>query len=223
MKSHAHTKTVTKAVVFDLGGVLIDLHSAEARRELIEKFGMRPSRVDMLTRSCFTHRRRSITELAMLGKVRTADYLATFSRECSTKDTRGIKANRLSVVGGERRSVFAVARQLQRAGTVCCIFSNTIALHWEKLSSRRDYPSLSAFEHIFASHLIAHAKPRETAFSFVARALKLQMSECLLVDDTPLNVDRAQAAGWRGLLFTDAARLQNDLATNAVGFYGAKA
>ena len=223
MKSHVHTKTVTKAVVFDLGGVLIDVHSAEARRELIEKFGMRPSRVDMLTRSCFTHRRRSITELAMLGKVRTADYLAAFSRECSTKDTRGIKANRLSVLGGERRGVVAIARQLQRAGTVCCIFSNTIALHWGKLSSRRDYPSLSAFEHIFASHLIAHAKPRETAFSFVARALKLQMSECLLVDDTPLNVDRAQAAGWRGLLFTDAARLQNDLVTNAVGLTDAQA
>jgi 2-haloacid dehalogenase len=204
---------VTKAVLFDLGGVLIDLHSVEARRELIEKFGIQPSRVDLLTRSCFTHRRRSITELAMLGKVRTADYLAAFGRECSTRDSRGIKANRLSVVGDERRGVFAIARELQRAGTQCCIFSNTIALHWEKLSSRRHYPSLAAFEHIFASHLIAHAKPRQTAFSFVARALKLQMSECLLVDDTPLNVESAQAAGWRGLLFTDAARLQNDLST----------
>jgi FMN phosphatase YigB (HAD superfamily) len=222
MKSQAHTKTFTKAVVFDLGGVLIDLHSAEARRELIEKFGIRPCRVDMLTRSCFTDRRRSITELAMLGKVRTADYLAAFGRECSTKDTRGIKANRLSVVGAERRDVFAIARQLQRAGTVCCIFSNTIALHWEKLSSRRDYPSLSAFEHIFASHLIAHAKPRETAFSFVARALKLQMSECLLVDDTPLNVERAQVAGWHSLLFTNAACLQNDLSTSGLGFTAAR-
>jgi len=220
MKSHAYTKTVTKAVVFDLGGVLIDLHSAEARRELIEKFGMRPGRVDMLTRSCFTHRKRSITELAMLGKIGPADYLAAFIRECGTKDIRGIKANRLSVVGGERRGVFAIVRQLQRAGTICCIFSNTIALHWEKLNSRRDYPLLSAFEHIFASHLISHAKPRKTAFSFVARALKLQMSECLLVDDTPLNVESARAAGWRGLLFTDAARLENDLVMNAVGLAG---
>jgi len=215
MKSLARIKTGPKAVIFDLGGVLIDLHSFEAKRELIEKFGLRSSRVDILTRSCFTHRRRSITELAMLGKVRTSEYLAAFSRECSSRDTRGIKANRLSVVGRERRDVFAIARRLQRAGTLCCVFSNTIALHWEKLSCRGDYPSLSAFEHIFASHLIGHAKPGETAFSFVARALKLQMSECLLVDDTPLNVERAQASGWQGLLFTDAARLQNDLAANA--------
>jgi FMN phosphatase YigB (HAD superfamily) len=223
MKSPVLDDPVTKAVVFDLGGVLIDLHAAEARQELIEKFGMRPRRVDMLTRSCFTHRRRSITELAMLGKVGPAEYRATFGHECSGGDTRGIKANRLSVVGRERRDVFTIARRLQRAGMICCIFSNTIALHWEKLSSNRDYPSLCAFDHLFASHLIARAKPRETAFSFVASALKLQMSECLLVDDTPLNVERARAVGWRALLFTDAAKLQNDLVTNAVGLDRAKA
>jgi FMN phosphatase YigB (HAD superfamily) len=223
MKSPVLDDPVTKAVVFDLGGVLIDSHAAEARQELIEKFGMRPRRVDMLTRSCFTHRRRSITELAMLGKVGPAEYLATFGHECSGGDTRGIKANRLSVVGRERRDVFTIARRLQRAGMICCIFSNTIALHWKKLSSNRDYPSLCAFDHLFASHLIARAKPRETAFSFVASALKLQMSECLLVDDTPLNVERARAVGWRALLFTDAAKLQNDLVTNAVGLDRAKA
>jgi len=223
MNSVVLDNAATKAIVFDLGGVLIDLHSSEARRELIDKFRMRPDRVDALTRSCFTQRRRSITELAMLGKVGTADYLAAFLRECRTKDAGGIRANRLSVLGRERKAVFAIAGRLQRAGMVCCIFSNTIALHWEKLGCGRDYPSLGAFDHIFASHLIARAKPREAAFSFVATALKLQMSECLLIDDTPLNVERARAVGWRSLLFTDAASLQNGLAMNAAGLYGAKA
>jgi 2-haloacid dehalogenase len=37
------------------------------------------------------------------------------------------------------------------------------------------------------------------------------MSQCLLVDDTPLNVDRAKAAGWQALLFSDDAQLQRDL------------
>jgi FMN phosphatase YigB (HAD superfamily) len=223
MKSHALDSTITKAVVFDLGGVLIDLHSSEARRELIDKFGMRSDRIDALTRSCFTQRRRSITELAMIGKVGTADYLAAFLRGCRTKDAGGIRANRLSVLGRERKDVFAIAGRLQRAGMVCCIFSNTIALHWEKLSSGRDYPSLGGFDHIFASHLIGWAKPSQTAFSFVADALKLQMSECLLVDDTPLNVERARAVGWRSFLFTNAASLRNRLGRHAAELYGVKA
>src|SRR6266511_3970050 len=48
-------------------------------------------------------------------------------------------------------------------------------------------------------------------FSFVANALKVHMSECLLVDDTPLNVERAKAVGWRGVLFSGTAQLQRDL------------
>jgi len=67
------------------------------------------------------------------------------------------------------------------------------------------------FDHVFASHLIECAKPEEASFSFVANALKIQMSECLLIDDTPLNVKRAEAAGWRGLLFEETAALERDL------------
>lgn len=213
MKRQYPDRTATKAVVFDLGGVLIDLHSDAAGRELTEKYGLRPDTFDQLTRSCFTSPERSITELAMVGKVGIAQYLDAFLRECAIKDVEGIRANRLSVVGSERAGVFALARQLQQAGHLCCVFSNTIALHWEKLSSRREYPSLCGFDSIFASHLIGHAKPREDAFTFVADALQMRMSDCLLIDDTPLNVRRAISAGWRGLLFSDAVTLQHQLVT----------
>jgi FMN phosphatase YigB (HAD superfamily) len=178
---------------------------------------MRPGQFDRLTRSCFASRQRSITELAMVGRIGTAAYLGAFLRECRMKDRDGIRANRLSVIGSERADVFEVARKLKRAGLKCCVFSNTIALHWKKLCSRTEYPSLCSFDRVFASHLIAHAKPQQDAFSFVASALKMRMSECLLIDDTPLNVDNALSAGWRGLLFRDAATLQNDLATAAAG------
>ena len=202
----------TKAVVFDLGGVLIQLRSGQARRELIDQFGIASERFNELSRSCFTKPRRSITELAMTGRVSTSTYLRTFQRECNHKEMDGIRANRLSVIGRECRATLAVVDELRRGGTMCCILSNTIALHWGKLSCRRDYPALGDFEHVFASHLIARAKPRRSAFSFVARALKLRMSECLLVDDTLLNVESAKAAGWRALLFSDADSLRQQLA-----------
>jgi HAD superfamily hydrolase (TIGR01509 family) len=60
--------------------------------------------------------------------------------------------------------------------------------------------------------LIGQAKPRKSAFAFVAKALNLHMAECLLIDDTPLNVAQARAAGWRALLFTDTTKLQRELA-----------
>jgi len=197
-----------KAVVFDLGGVLIDLHADEARRELVEKYGLLADGFARLTRSSFEAYPRSITELAMTGKTGTAEYLEAFLGECTVKDRDGLKANRLSVVGPERPDVFALVEQLKNMGFVCCVLSNTIALHWEKLTSTSDYPSLGIFDHVFASHLIEYAKPEEASFSFVANALNLRMSECLLVDDTQLNVDKAEAAGWSGLLFTNTKDLQ---------------
>jgi HAD superfamily hydrolase (TIGR01509 family) len=204
---------VTKAIVFDLGDVLIDLHATSARRELIDDYGMPAQRFDRLTRSCFTASHRSITELAMVGRASTSEYLATFSRACLRKDLEGLKRNRLSVIGRERPAIFEIVNELRQTGIGCCVLSNTIALHWEKLGSKREYPLLAGIDRIFASHLIARAKPRRNAFSFVADALKLRMSECLLVDDTPLNVERARAAGWRGVLFTDGARLWKELVT----------
>lgn len=202
-----------KAVVFDLGGVLLDMHSDEAKRELIERYGLLSQGFDRLARSSFESHPRSVTELAMIGKVGTAEYLEAFLGECAVKDLHGLAVNRLSVVGRERRNVFAIAEQLKRAGVICCVLSNTIALHWEKLTSTdgNDYPSLGIFDHVFASHLIGCAKPEESSFSFVANALKIRMSECLLIDDTPLNVNSARAAGWNGLLFNDAAQMQRDI------------
>lgn len=200
-----------KAVIFDLGGVLLDMHSDEAKRELIERYGLLSQGFDRLARSSFESHPRSITELAMIGKVGTSEYLEAFLNECTVKDLQGLAVNRLSVVGRERKNVFAIVEQLKQAGFTCCVLSNTIALHWGKLTSTDDYPSLGIFDHVFASHLIGCAKPEETSFSFVANALKIQMSECLLIDDTPLNVNSARGAGWSALLFNDAAQMQRDI------------
>lgn len=204
---------MTKAVVFDLGGVLIDLRSKEAGRELMEKYGVLPARFAHLTRSCFESHPRSITELAMIGKIGTAEYLEAFLRECSVKDVEGLRTNRLSVVGRERPSVFAIVEQLKQAGLICCVLSNTIALHWEKLNSRREYSSLSLFDHVFCFPLDGMRQTGRDILLFVANALNLRMSECLLVDDTPPKVDSARTVGWRALLFNDVAQLQADVSS----------
>jgi len=208
---HNQLRSKTKAVIFDVGGVLIDLHAEAARRELIEKYGCASQSFVRLTCSSFESHPRSITELAMIGSVGTSEYLDAFLHECVVKDLEALRLNRLSVVGQERANVFAIVEELKRAGLICCVLSNTIALHWEKLSLVSEYPSFAVFDHIFASYLIKCAKPTKESFLFVANALNIAMSECLLVDDTPLNVDRAKAAGWQALLFRDAAQLKRDL------------
>jgi 2-haloacid dehalogenase len=59
--------------------------------------------------------------------------------------------------------------------------------------------------------LIKCAKREESSFSLVADALNIPLSECLLIDDTRLNVEGAKAAGWQALLFSDATELQRNV------------
>ena len=101
---HNPLGTNTKAVVFDVGGVLIDLHTEGARRELIEKYGFVSQNFARLTRSSFESHPRSITELAMIGSVGTSEYLDAFLHECGIKDLEALRLNRLSVVGQVRET-----------------------------------------------------------------------------------------------------------------------
>ncbi len=143
--------------------------------------------------------------IELCSSCRSAGYLIVSPR------VRVSSLAELSVVGRERKDVLTIVEHLKEAGLKCCVLSNTIALHWERLGSAREYPCLGLFDHIFASHLIGCAKPEKEAFSFVANALKVQMPECLLVDDTPLNIETAKALGWRGILFSSTAQLQRDI------------
>jgi FMN phosphatase YigB (HAD superfamily) len=177
---HGSPPQTIKAVVFDIGGVMIDLHSDDASRELIEKYGLPAESFAKMTRSSFESHPRSITELAMIGQLGTAEYLDAFLHECSAKDLDVLKLNRLAVLGRERADVFAIVEDLKRAGFICCALSNTIPLHWDKLSSPDEYPSFALFDHVFASHLIGCAKPEDDCFLFVANALNIPMSNACL-------------------------------------------
>src|SRR5438552_30950 len=84
---HNPLRSNTKAVIFDVGGVLIDLHAEGARRELIEKYGFVSQSFGRLTRSSFESHPRSITELAMIGCIGTSEYLDAFLHECGVSDT----------------------------------------------------------------------------------------------------------------------------------------
>ena len=73
---------------------MIDLHSDDASRELIEKYGLPVESSAKMTRSSFESHPRSITELAMIGQLGTAEYLDAFLHECSAKDLDALKLNR---------------------------------------------------------------------------------------------------------------------------------
>jgi FMN phosphatase YigB (HAD superfamily) len=58
-------------ILFDVGNVLIDLESENARQSLQSEYGMAPESYEMLSRSTYEQQPYSITEAATIGAART--------------------------------------------------------------------------------------------------------------------------------------------------------
>ena len=76
------TKVKTRLVLFDVGGVIIDLDFHDARSTLESEFLMDPGTFLELTRSGYTGEVLSVTEKAMIGAIGADEYLLAFQNGC---------------------------------------------------------------------------------------------------------------------------------------------
>jgi putative hydrolase of the HAD superfamily len=61
------------------------------------------------------------------------------------------------------------------------------------------------FDAVVLSSEIGMTKPSIEAYEYAASQLDLTASECIMIDDIPFNVEGAEMAGMRGVVFTDLA------------------
>jgi len=75
----------------------------------------------------------------------------------------------------------------------CC--SNTNVVHWAYQSER--WPLLGLFDHSFLSFELGLVKPDQEMFEAVARRVPAEAGRVLFLDDVALNVDAARSYGFR--------------------------
>jgi putative hydrolase of the HAD superfamily len=71
--------------------------------------------------------------------------------------------------------------------------SNTNTLHWDDLVNNEDF--LQHFEFLFPSHLTGYLKPDPEAFTNAAGKMAIKTEEILFIDDNAINVNAALATG----------------------------
>jgi putative hydrolase of the HAD superfamily len=75
----------------------------------------------------------------------------------------------------------------------------------------RDAAVFELFERGLFSSRVGLLKPDAAMFAHAAEQFGAASSELVLIDDLAANVEAARGAGWRGVLFEDAARCEADL------------
>lgn len=186
-----------EVVLFDLGGVLVDITGVQVLRELTGMASAEELWARWLT--CSWVRRfesGACSELAFAEgliadwelPVSSADFLGAF-REWPSGPLPGAE----QLVAATKAAV-----------TVGCA-SNTNGMHWERFGA---WPLMDLFEHRFASFEMGLLKPDAAFFEQVADRLAIPPDQVVFLDDNRLNVEGAAAAGLRAMRATgvDQAR-----------------
>jgi glucose-1-phosphatase len=174
-------------VLFDLGGVLIEVPGVRAMLELT---GIN-SEEELWRRwltcrwvRCFESGGCSEAEFAA-GVV--ADWQLELSAAAFLEAFRDWPAGPLPGAAG-------LVAQTRASVTTGC-FSNTNALHWHDHIA--GWPLTGLFDHRFLSFELGRVKPDITAFTRVADLLQVPAGRVLFLDDNAVNVAGAAAAGFQ--------------------------
>lgn len=203
-------------LVFDLGGVLIDVAPADQTITTLAAEAQTPvERLRGPLREAFIRRPYSLAEQFQAGELDEAGFLEALDGLLE----RPLGAERLrhhlqQMLRGEILGTVALLRQLAVRCRVACL-SNTNPVHWRY--ALEQFAFMQWFSPALASHELAVAKPDARIFRCAERRLGVAAADCLLIDDRRGNVEAARAAGWQAIRFSSAAQLRTDLIALSVG------
>src|SRR5712691_950334 len=191
------------AVVFDLGGVLIDWDP----RYLYRKLFAEPAEMEtFLARICTSEWHRAhdlgadITEscrrLAALHPGYAAEIMAWAERS-------------EEMVAGQFDAAVTVLSDLKAAGVRCYALSNMEPDLFAVRQAR--FPFLEWFDGHVISGIEGVAKPDRRIFQILLRRHSLQPQATVFIDDMPANVEAASMLGFIALQYTSADRLRREL------------
>lgn len=182
-----------KNIIFDFGGVLIDLY----RERCIERFeALGFKGVEFLISS--THHSGPFTELE-LGTMSVEDFretIKTFLIEGVTD--QDVDEAWLSILGEIPSYKLDKILELKKDYRVFCL-SNTNKLHWdwsiEHAFTSQGQKVEDYFEKIFLSYEMHMAKPEPEVFHHVMKEAGIKPEETLFIDDSGKSIEAADKLG----------------------------
>jgi glucose-1-phosphatase len=195
-------ETTLKAILFDVGGVLVTLDGVPSLAKLL---GVEPShealhRLWMTSASVVAHE---------TGKISATEFAASVVVDLGLPVTADAFLNDFcSWPGGLQPGAMELLDAIPSAYRVAAL-SNTSAVHWEKIVATG---LTRRFERAFLSHEIGHLKPSREAFLSALDGLDLPASDVLFIDDVRRNVEAAAALGLQARLARDAVEARSVLA-----------
>jgi putative hydrolase of the HAD superfamily len=196
-----------KAVIFDLGNVLLDFdHRIAAER--IAKFSSRNA--EEIYGLFFDS---ELTGLFEEGKISPLQFFVRVKKILKLKiDFAAFLPiwNEIFFLSERNQAVYDLACRL-KGRYALALLSNINSLHWEYL--RKTFGVFDVFERFFLSYALGLRKPDQDIYLEVLRILGALPHQVFYVDDRKELVEASRAQGIRGFVFTGPPQLKKDLAS----------
>ena len=204
--------TKIKNIIFDFGGVLLDLDQTETYRAFSTLFGQEitPENVTQIFGPIFHQiETGEISDETFLWKIQHL--------KSGNLDPLKIIQSFNAMLIDFRPKLLPFLESLKKDYQTA-LLSNTNSIHiryvmhsiLEKRYGVRTWKDY--FHHVFYSHEMGMRKPNLNIFHQVTDSLKLNPSETLFIDDTEENVQAAIQCGWKAVLHDPHEKIENKLA-----------
>jgi len=193
-----------KAVIFDLGKVLIGFNHDKMHMSMAKIMGIS---VDRLKEIIAKHELGTNFEKGLVSEDFVLQTLLDNSPDSFSKVDM-VRA--FSDIFEDNLKVKNLIPRLKARELKTAILSNTNSLHIKWLKNQ--YAFFDLFDaHIFSFEALA-LKPEQEIYQVAAEKLGLKASECIFIDDLWENIEGANKFGMHGIHFQSYAKLIADLA-----------
>lgn len=187
-----------RAVLFDLGGVLLRTQDRGPRLAWERRLGLQPG---MLERAVFEN---PASVQSSLGLAESQGVWVEAARRLGLAPEEGDRLREDFFAGDQLDQVMMTfirsLRPRRKTGLITNIWKD--GRRW--LEER--WRALDAFDVVIASGEVGLMKPDPRIYRLALDRLQVGASEAIFVDDVPANVDAARTVGMQGVHFLDTAQ-----------------
>lgn len=190
--------SVPKAIIFDLGKVLLDFDYGIALRRLLPR-----------CRIGFDDLRRLLTLEPLLleyesGQRTTAEFFAHLQAVTGYDGTLGEFRSVFGDIFTPIEPMVALHAELRARGLPTYLFSNTNEMAVEFV--RAQFPFFAAFDGYILSYEVRSMKPAPPMYELAERLSGRRGADLFYLDDRPENVEAGWRRGWQGIVHEDPAQ-----------------